>query len=242
MTRAGFPHSDILGSRFVCQLPEAYRRLQRPSSAPSAKASTLCPYKLDHKDHSKKMLASTVQFSSYDRDKHPTPAPTHTPMHQHQRVGGSTERYQPAATRTRHTPSGAHRVRSDPDETTFRLFPQDPTACPADPSPATIRSHPETRRPWRTRSPPARKPANSRCSTLEHRPPLVRQGQRAWTPPTTHDRRCGCQMLLRKEVIQPHLPVRLPCYDLVPIASPTFDSSLSYELGHWLRVLPTFVT
>ena len=43
MTAAGFPHSDILGSRFVCQLPEAYRRLQRPSSAPSAKASTLCP-------------------------------------------------------------------------------------------------------------------------------------------------------------------------------------------------------
>ena len=26
------------------------------------------------------------------------------------------------------------------------------------------------------------------------------------------------QVLLRKEVIQPHLPVRLPCYDLVPIA------------------------
>ncbi len=33
-------------------------------------------------------------------------------------------------------------------------------------------------------------------------------------------------VLLRKEVIQPHLPVRLPCYDLVPIASPTFDDSL----------------
>ena len=32
--------------------------------------------------------------------------------------------------------------------------------------------------------------------------------------------------LLRKEVIQPHLPVRLPCYDFVPIASPTFDNSL----------------
>jgi hypothetical protein len=50
------------------------------------------------------------------------------------------------------------------------------------------------------------------------------------------------QVLLRKEVIQPHLPVRLPCYDFVPIADPTFDSSLSCELGHWLRVLPTFVT
>ena len=32
--------------------------------------------------------------------------------------------------------------------------------------------------------------------------------------------------LLRKEVIQPHLPVRLPCYDLVPITNPTFDGSL----------------
>ena len=34
------------------------------------------------------------------------------------------------------------------------------------------------------------------------------------------------EMLLRKEVIQPHLPVRLPCYDFVPIADPTFDGSL----------------
>jgi hypothetical protein len=34
------------------------------------------------------------------------------------------------------------------------------------------------------------------------------------------------QELLRKEVIQPHLPVRLPCYDFTPITDPTFDSSL----------------
>jgi hypothetical protein len=33
-------------------------------------------------------------------------------------------------------------------------------------------------------------------------------------------------VLLRKEVIQPHLPVRLPCYDFTPIADPTFDGSL----------------
>ena len=33
------------------------------------------------------------------------------------------------------------------------------------------------------------------------------------------------QMLLRKEVIQPHLPVRLPCYDFVPITDPTLGSS-----------------
>ena len=39
---AGFPHSEILGSKLVYQLPEAYRRLRRPSSAPTAKASTVC--------------------------------------------------------------------------------------------------------------------------------------------------------------------------------------------------------
>ena len=32
--------------------------------------------------------------------------------------------------------------------------------------------------------------------------------------------------LPRKEVIQPHLPVRLPCYDFVPITNPTFDGCL----------------
>ena len=30
-------------------------------------------------------------------------------------------------------------------------------------------------------------------------------------------------VLLRKEVIQPHLPIRLPCYDFTPVINPTFD-------------------
>jgi hypothetical protein len=50
------------------------------------------------------------------------------------------------------------------------------------------------------------------------------------------------EVFSRKEVIQPHLPVRLPCYDFVPIAGPTFDGSPPYGLGHRLRVLPTFMT
>ena len=33
-------------------------------------------------------------------------------------------------------------------------------------------------------------------------------------------------VLHRKEVIQPHLPIRLPCYDLTPIIEPTFDCCL----------------
>ena len=47
-------------------------------------------------------------------------------------------------------------------------------------------------------------------------------------PPTRHSRVAWPKLnvLLRKEVIQPHLPVRLPCYDLVPIANPTLDGSL----------------
>ena len=44
---------------------------------------------------------------------------------------------------------------------------------------------------------------------------------------------------LRKEVIQPHLPVRLPCYDFVPITGPAFDRS---PWGHGLRASPTFMT
>ncbi len=31
---------------------------------------------------------------------------------------------------------------------------------------------------------------------------------------------------LRKEVIQPHLPIRLPCYDFTPVAGPAFGGSL----------------
>ena len=33
-------------------------------------------------------------------------------------------------------------------------------------------------------------------------------------------------VLLRKEVIQPHLPIRLPCYDFTLITNPNFDCVL----------------
>ena len=32
--------------------------------------------------------------------------------------------------------------------------------------------------------------------------------------------------LHRKEVIQPHLPIRLPCYDFTPVINPTLDGVL----------------
>ena len=37
---------------------------------------------------------------------------------------------------------------------------------------------------------------------------------------------CRQGVLPRKEVIQPQLPLRLPCYDFVPIAGPTLDACL----------------
>ena len=40
----------------------------------------------------------------------------------------------------------------------------------------------------------------------------------------------------RKEVFQPHLPVRLPCYDLAPVTSFTLKRSCD---GHALQVPPT---
>lgn len=51
MTRAGLPHSETPGSTLPCQLPREYRRLERPSSALDAKASTMCPYQLAKQTH-----------------------------------------------------------------------------------------------------------------------------------------------------------------------------------------------
>ena len=41
-----------------------------------------------------------------------------------------------------------------------------------------------------------------------------------------NDGQCHMGIFLRKEVIQPHLPIRLPCYDFTPIIYPTFDGWL----------------
>jgi hypothetical protein len=81
---------------------------------------------------------------------------------------------------------------------------------------------------------------NNQCSTSELATPGRSPEMWLWTQAAVTPQLR--QSLLRKEVIQPHLPVRLPCYDFVPIAGPTFDGSLPYGLGHRLRVLPTFVT
>ena len=49
-------------------------------------------------------------------------------------------------------------------------------------------------------------------------PALPRLIRSPWTGPLIE--------LPRKEVIQPQLPLRLPCYDFTPVTSPTFDGCL----------------
>ena len=109
--------------------------------------------------------------------------------------------------------------------------PQKPTACPPPPTP------PHQRKGGNRRQTPA--PAGT---PRRHADALLVLAARTTPPhparppqPPTHDEqgaarrntepRAAEEELPRKEVIQPHLPVRLPCYDFVPITSPTFDRS-----------------
>jgi hypothetical protein len=86
---------------------------------------------------------------------------------------------------------------------------QDPTVCSAIPLP------------W---------PTNTDVRKTQRRFVVVHQAGAHYRRATPHGSSKTCCLtlfvvLLRKEVIQPHLPVRLPWYDFVPIADPTFDSS-----------------
>ena len=50
-----------------------------------------------------------------------------------------------------------------------------------------------------------------------------------------------CCKLPRKEVIHPHVLVRIPCYDFTPLTLHTFGTSLPCGLGRRLRVQTTRV-
>src|SRR5918997_3328654 len=178
------------------------------------------------------MLASTVQFSTTNRPPpgstpaDPTPAPPH---------GRHEERVVREPGRPRHEdhdPPGRGRSRPPPRGP----LPQDPTAClrppPHHPLRSPLRTTPDrgrhgavleagsSRRPnwsaFHPRAPPHTLRRHPQMGT-DHGVGAALDRQTPGLPAT---------VLLRKEVIQPHLPVRLPCYDFVPIADPAFDGSL----------------
>ena len=47
-----------------------------------------------------------------------------------------------------------------------------------------------------------------------------------WASTFRSDRENGLRILLRKEVIQPQVPLRLPCYDFIPVTSYTLGPCL----------------
>ena len=61
----------------------------------------------------------------------------------------------------------------------------------------------------------------SRCSPSWAKPPCFKLPQN-WTILNVFELSWLARFFLRKEVIQPHLPIRLPCYDLTPIIEPAF--------------------
>ena len=71
---------------------------------------------------------------------------------------------------------------------------------------------------------PTARPAGQSQRRLPHQQPRRHRTMRraGRTPSDEHP----TEFSVEKEVIQPHLPVRLPCYDLVPITSLTLDGSI----------------
>ena len=146
------------------------------------------------------MLASTIQFTTNP----PTPTPHHPHKAAEHRPGNqgalpqNRDSMPPPHTRegTHHHPSGSsRRVSYTTHQTT---------------------NQPRENKHTRNSRPPSSSARASPQPAQTHQQPEQDQNSQEATP---------TQSILRKEVIQPHLPVRLPCYDFVPITSPTFDRS-----------------
>jgi hypothetical protein len=164
-------------------------------------------------NQSQKMLASTVQFSTYDQ----TPATRpHQPPGSHRSHSGM--RCRPALQRRRQTPG------TNPEPAL-----SGPNSVPTTPSRERLRStHTRRHAVLGAGSRPAAElvsvpPSSTTPGTCSHPRP---DDRRVLGAALDHFQRGKRPVLLRKEVIQPHLPVRLPCYDFVPIADPAFDGSL----------------
>ena len=209
----------------------------RPSSAPVAKASTVCSSKLDTTYMSMNRVPTPLTHQTAGSKRRNmtngfVPRPEGHGVKTLFLTPGRTQdqRCSRPLCSSQHTvgtpPSPATPVQQEVRETRpahptghTRPIPQDPTACTPPYWTTMTRSRlPERSRTENTTGLPE---ANHQCSTLEHPPRNRCPGSGSGSTPER-----TLQKLLRKEVIQPHLPVRLPCYDLVLITDPTFDGSL----------------
>ena len=159
-----------------------------------------------------KMLASTIQFT--------TNPPTPTPHHQQaaearaRQPGRTAPEPRQHATPTHARTRGTHHNRPPRPQQ-----PQQPTTSRR--VSYTTQHH---------NQPTPHNSARPASRSLRARHPLQAGPDHTGPDKTNNQKRRRRQTaphkpILRKEVIQPHLPVRLPCYDFVPITSPTFDRS-----------------
>jgi hypothetical protein len=165
------------------------------------------------------MLATTVQFSNT------TPPATHN---QHHQPENTSRRYgaqgQPRHTKTPHTTCVASGPNSVSIEAGTQHIPSSSSPTPKGKE-HTHKTHRNT--------------GTSRVPRFLELPlPRNSRSGKSGLPPTS--KTSWGRLLLRKEVIQPHLPVRLPCYDFVPIASPTFDHSLPQGVRPWASGVTDF--
>jgi hypothetical protein len=169
-----------------------------------------------------KMLASTVQFSTNDQ---PPPTPPHQTLEPPQ--GRSGMRRGRPWHEGRPTP---HRRTSDQAARSFRT--QQRAYNHPTPSPAPFHTPTNEGRTRHRQQPAAELVSVPPSSTIQ----TTRDTPKAEAPSRSgmalhRQAELAGELLLRKEVIQPHLPVRLPCYDFVPIADPAFDGSLPQGVG-----------
>ena len=167
MTGAGFPHSDTPGSTLRCQLPRAYRRLVRPSSALDAKASTMCPSQLvsqtlnkNNKRHTPPPAQSHQQQGHYKtKDNNPPTNQEKNPDQPHwlspdarvhyPHIKHPTHQPHPPAHSQQATKEAQNKQTPPPGETPqgrfAGLIPQGPTVCQS--RSGSVRSRFHTRTP-----------------------------------------------------------------------------------------------
>jgi hypothetical protein len=92
---------------------------------------------------------------------------------------------------------------------------------------------------------PTSRLSGARSNHLSYRPSEVEESKCYWLdrqdrPGRSRTRRRALD-LLRKEVIQPQVPLRLPCYDFTPITDHTFGACPPCGLAQRLLVPPAFV-
>ena len=139
--------------RITVRLPTPRGLSQAPTSFIGSWCQGIHRVPLQTWPQSTKMLASTVQFSSYGRTPSPHPAPTCAPAQRFDRGDG---------------PRRANEQRP---------FPQDPTACPGHQPRRRTRSPPHPPRGAAVLASTARtRRPTSRCSTHEHRTADTRHG------------------------------------------------------------------